>query len=767
MTGLDDNIKAIYEDKKEELVSIMDDEATINGWDEKKFQTIIGELSNEVYRINNWDRQKTADDMEKIIILIKEEYQVIQEASQETTNLRKQDLGSMKAPSNEDAAETMTKNYETAQAQQEEEKATTEQFKKEFDVLEEEITRKWLRNLRREVRRYKTLIAGLKWPISESLRRDFLNRLEIKQNSITDAIRKDRKVGIDDTNKIAEMVKSTKHLFYDIDNYTENLIASSKPLYHHESHQSSKPRYYKNLSPEDKKTYDKFDKQIWSTNSWIKAIGKVIDEKATPRLNNHLNEKWTKTVTWAMKVWLLVANGVMLRNMGKNLFNLVFKGKDKWKYFSKFLTNAGFFTALNYVDPDKALSSLKDTRARITGKETKNKEWYFWSNTAKTGFDLSKAKEAIDNKSISEEEKIKTHGTIITGLGLCGISYWAAKNHNIFTQHGNTITGINTSNLRQYYNTQFKNNSSLRNQFIDYVENIEEMNKKDPKLLQKILKHHNITPSSLDDPNQANTIIGSQLGEELRKAIITIEGLTYSALRQTLEAQIPAIETELWTDQYDDLLKNITKLPEHIKQEIIDWDIEFKLNGGKLILAMNHEYVVLNIQDNTLALFNAIDPDTPLEFPEWASSISELLMISYEITKAIHTHKWKFLIDKPLYYDQSKQSILATKGSIDPHDTDYDKKSATETIFQTNWTNKQLLEKFKEHNILDQFSNYLNDLLIRKWNATHYNSPNRWQSSQSWGQRPKIFDTMISPVKRLKDKSYHIWDQLWKKLWTK
>ena len=72
----------------------------------------------------------------------------------------------------------------------------------------------------------------------------------------------------------------------------------------------------------------------------------------------------------AMKLWLLVVNGVTLWNMGKNVFHMVFGwDKKKWEYFRNFLINAGIFWGLNFIDPEKALWKLKETRGWVTGQE--------------------------------------------------------------------------------------------------------------------------------------------------------------------------------------------------------------------------------------------------------------------------------------------------------------------------------------------------------------------------------------------------------------
>lgn len=476
------------------------------------------------------------------------------------------------------------------------------------------------------------------------------------------------------------------------------------------------------MSPADQKLYKECT-QWWSNNSGIKAIGNLIDTKMAPWLDaNVTNGKGTRVITGAAKLWLLVANGVMLWNMGKGIWEAIFPWADwsRSKAFQKILLNGALFAGLNYVDPDKVLWKGKELRGWISWNESGS-----WAGFNKDGsINLDAAISAIASPTEDIEKKIKVHGPMVVGTALSGLSYSQAVVHGIFWCSGNKITSINTEALKEYYKWLYPNNPTLRNQAIQYVNNLESMEQSSPWLFAKVMEKSSVWKSDLEKTENANILIWWHIYENLNQANIFKNALLgRQKIDQALKSEPNNLN--LPADQYDRLADGIIKLPPEMQQEIIDKKIQFRTESGQLYMQANGEYVQLNLNDNTHAFKNKIGEWKP--FPDGARDVEELLHVTYTMTQAINDNKGKFMVDKPLFYNKDfgerGHTICATTGPrmIDKPMSwvsgQYIKMfDAQRPLFGLLWDKR--LEIFGDENVLARYTNYLNDLWIWKWETS-------------------------------------------------
>lgn len=489
----------------------------------------------------------------------------------------------------------------------------------------------------------------------------------------------------------------------------------SKEIYNKQIH----PEWVNQLSPAERKAYLQCVEWSGSKNSINKELSKVIDTKMGPWLDEHVtNGKGTRVITGAAKLGLLVVNWVTLWNMGKNLFGMVFgkEWKTRGQLFGNFLLNAGIFTGLNFVDPDKAKAALGDTRAWVSGKETGN---------SGLGFDkdgkpnLSSALFAINNKDTNPQEKIQVHGTAIAGYGLVGLNYGEAAQNNIFQTNGNSITGVNTDNLKELYKQKYSSKPELRQEYINYANNLEQLQQSDPQLFGAIMKNRAITVQDLSNPEYSNIIIGSHISEKLRDAKIITDGVIgFNALDNAVKISVPNIVNEIGETHYTKLIGEMHKLPESIKKDIADKKVEFRVVEWKLALQAHGEQALLDLDKTTISLANK--DGQFVEFPDGAKDLSELISLAYVMTREIQENKGKFMLPDPLFYQPKMagmygHKIYATVGwrKLDEPASWINGKSVV--ILDGLWIGGDNgLKKFRDDNMLERFTKYLNQLNIRQ-----------------------------------------------------
>ncbi|AKH32623.1 hypothetical protein XF24_00265 [candidate division SR1 bacterium Aalborg_AAW-1] len=493
----------------------------------------------------------------------------------------------------------------------------------------------------------------------------------------------------------------------------------SKDIYNQQIH----PAWINNLSPAEQRAYVQCVEGSGSKNSGIKKLGSLIDTKMHPwLLENGFNQQGANITSGAMKLGLLVVNGVTLWNMGKNVFHMVFGGdKKKGEYFRNFLINAGIFGGLNFIDPEKALGKLKETRGWVTGQEGNTTVGFDKSGNP----DFSAALIALQNNNISNDEKIQIHGPLVVGGGLIGLNYREAAQNNIFQTNGNQITGVNIDNLKAFYNEKYASKSELRNKFIEYANNLEKVQQSDPKMISTIMKQQYITTQNLQNPEFADTIIGTHISQKLNEAKIATNTITdRNTLDTAVKKSSPTIVQEIGDTSYNILIEATLKLPDSIKKEIAAGTIEFKVINGKLIMQAHGEQAGLDINKHTLSLFNK--SGNLSEFPNGTKDTTELLNLAYIMTREIQEHKGKFMIDNPMFYSKPYgewgHKINATLGGREWLKPGTWVSGRSVTVLDGSWLFGDTgLSKFKEDNVMEQFADYLNKLGIWKGdNADHY-----------------------------------------------
>lgn len=403
--------------------------------------------------------------------------------------------------------------------------------------------------------------------------------------------------------------------------------------------------------------------------------------------------------------------------MGKSVFHMVFGwGKGRGKEFQKFFINAIIFGWLNFIDPEKALWKLNETR-----------NWVSWNESGSTTWsaDLSSSLLALQNEKVSTEEKLQIHGPIIAWYGLIGLNYGEAAQNNIFKTNGNAIVGVNIDNLKEFYNTKYAEKTEARNKFIAYANNLEKMQQSDPNLVAAIMKQQYITAKNLEDPAFANTIIGTHLSQKLNEAkTVTDAVIGFEALDQSVKKSQPDIVNQIGVTQYNELIGSMLQLPDNIKKEIVSRKIEFKVENWKLFMQAYGELAGLDLSKKTISLANKAWQF--IEFPDGTQDITELLNLSYIMTREIQKNKGKFLIDNPMFYSKPYgewwNKINATlwgREWLKPG-TWRDGRSVTILDGSLLFGDKRL-SKFKEDNVMEQFADYLNKLWIWKGeNADNY-----------------------------------------------
>lgn len=556
----------------------------------------------------------------------------------------------------------------------------------------------------------------------------------------------------------------------------------SKDIYNQQIH----PAWVNRLSPAEQRAYIQCVEGSGSKNSGIKKLGSLIDTKMHPwLLENGFNQQGANITSGAMKLWLLVVNGVTLWNMGKNVFHMVFGwDKKKWEYFRNFLINAGIFWGLNFIDPEKALWKLKETRGWVTGQEGSSTVWFDKSGNP----DFSAALIALQNNNVSNDEKIQIHWPLVVGGGLIGLNYREAAQNNIFQTNGNQITGVNIDNLKAFYNEKYASKSELRNKFIEYANNLEKVQQSDPKMISTIMKQQYITTQNLQNPEFADTIIGTHIAQKLNEAKIATNTITdRNTLDTAVKKSSPTIVQEIWDTSYNRLIEATLKLPDSIKKEIAAWTIEFKASEGKLFMKAHGEVIVLNINENTFALSNK--DGTFVEFTDGAEDTEELLTVSLLLTKGISQYKNLFNAKHPWLYSKgmtNAKEIYAKTGAAMiryPNSRLWWQTVTLLDAFAIIWDNTK---KFSHDDILERLTQYLNDLDIwqgnsvpiatssqksltteqKIWTKTTTTNQESQQnntttsSSQHTNIREQIGSRVINVVKWVRDN----WDQAWRNI---
>ena len=556
----------------------------------------------------------------------------------------------------------------------------------------------------------------------------------------------------------------------------------SKDIYNQQIH----PAWVNRLSPAEQRAYIQCVEGSGSKNSGIKKLGSLIDTKMHPwLLENGFNQQGANITSGAMKLWLLVVNGVTLWNMGKNVFHMVFGwDKKKWEYFRNFLINAGIFWGLNFIDPEKALWKLKETWNWVNGKEWSDT---LWSNS--NGYtDLSSSMLALQSNTISQDEKLQVHAPLIAWYGLIGINYGEAAQNNIFQTNGNQITGVNIDNLKSFYNAKYATKTKERNEYITYANNLEKMQQSDPKIISTIMKQQYITKENLENPEFANTIVGTHISQKLNEAKIATNTITdRNTLDTAVKKSSPTIVQEIWDTSYNRLIEATLKLPDSIKKEIAAWTIEFKASEGKLFMKAHGEVIVLNINENTFALSNK--DGTFVEFTDGAEDTEELLTVSLLLTKGISQYKNLFNAKHPWLYSKgmtNAKEIYAKTGAAMiryPNSRLWWQTVTLLDAFAIIWDNTK---KFSHDDILERLTQYLNDLDIwqgnsvpiatssqksltteqKIWTKTTTTNQESQQnntttsSSQHTNIREQIGSRVINVVKWVRDN----WDQAWRNI---
>jgi hypothetical protein len=120
---------------------------------------------------------------------------------------------------------------------------------------------------------------------------------------------------------------------------------------------------------------------------------------------------------------------------------------------------------------------------------------------------MSSAITALNNPNTLPEQKI-LYGSNIVGVGLSGVTYNECAAAGIFCHDGTRhITRINTEALAELYKTKWATKPEYRNQMITYVNNIEKIQKENPKIIEQIMHEHHININDLNKTEFANTII--------------------------------------------------------------------------------------------------------------------------------------------------------------------------------------------------------------------------------------------------------------------
>ena len=493
------------------------------------------------------------------------------------------------------------------------------------------------------------------------------------------------------------------------------------------------PGFYKNLSPEQQRLYRNCREQKWPNG--IRKLWGLIDNNMNPWLvENGFNPQWANIVSWAAKLGLLVVNGVTLWNMGKSVFGMIFwkEGKTRGQLFQKFLINAGIFTGLNFIDPDKAIAKVKDTRSWMSGKEVWDKTLY----TKNWNADFSNALISLQDPNILPEKRTGT-GTAIAGFWLTGLDYGEAASNNIFQTNGNNITGVNTNNLKEFYKAKYISKTKERNKYIEYVNSIEKMQQSDPTLFSKVMSERGITAQDLQKPELASIIIGTHVLENYRIAKEVHKWIMENELDVVLKETNPNIVEEIGATNYDNLVSSMEKLPNDIKDQISEWSIELRTVNGKVFIKSNEgEVIGMDLDSKKISIAN--EQEQFIEFPDEAANTEELLRMSIVLSKRIPLYTHMFNTSRPWQYTtwfNNSKKIYANVGDAIAMRPSSRINGQNVTIidgWSLSWDN---LNKFKNDDILGRFTDYLNDLNIWKWDNTYSNNTTlpSWETSTSWG----------------------------------